>query len=264
MHLTITGALDYTQNKGHIPHAFSLPAGTTRLSIQFDYSPKISRGETITNELSLTLFDPDSARGARHNNRDRSLTITQESATPGYIPGLQPGTWTVWIDSHRVLPPDVITYQFDIDISSDPVNESAPVYTPGATAPRGAGWYRGDLHGHTLHSDGRWDVPGLIGYARDYGLDFVTLSDHNTVGGLRQHVGGGDHAGGAGLVLHHHRLAERLADPLRDQASRDVARSAGGEAHQQAHGAIGERLGLCRAGRETDQQGKEGLHAGIL
>ncbi len=30
----------------------------------------------------------------------------------------------------------------------------------------GPGWYRGDLHAHTLHSDGDWDVAGLIAFAR--------------------------------------------------------------------------------------------------
>jgi hypothetical protein len=54
------------------------------------------------------------------------------------------------------------------------------------TRPRGAGWYRGDLHGHTLHSDGSWDVSGLLNFARQHQLDFVTLTDHNTIAGLAE------------------------------------------------------------------------------
>jgi hypothetical protein len=186
MKIRIDGTLDYRQNKQHLAHAFSVPAGTTRLTIHFDYSPKVSEGQSQDNALSLTLFDPERSRGARHNNRDRDLTITAYSATPGYTPGaLQPGVWTVWIDTHRVMPPDTISYFFEIDISADPVEVIAP-WKKGTTAPRGAGWYRGDLHGHTFHSDGRWDVPDLVQYARDYKLDFVTLSDHNTVSGLAQ------------------------------------------------------------------------------
>ncbi len=186
MKIRIDGTLDYRQNKQHLPHAFSVPDGATRLMIHFDYEPKVSGSQSQDNALSLTLFDPEWSRGARHNNRDRDLTITAYSATPGYTPGaLQPGIWTVWIDTHRVLPPDTIHYFFEIDITSEPV-EITEGWQKGTTARHGAGWYRGDLHGHTFHSDGRWDVPDLVQYARDYQLDFVTLSDHNTVSGLAQ------------------------------------------------------------------------------
>jgi hypothetical protein len=40
------------------------------------------------------------------------------------------------------------------------------------------------LHTHTVHSDGDWDVTGLLATARARGLDFITLTDHNTVTGL--------------------------------------------------------------------------------
>lgn len=194
MHIRIDGTLDYHQQKQHLAHAFSVPAGTTKLNIQFDYAPKYSEGQTFRNDLSLTVFDPEGARGARHNNDDRNLVITETWATPGYLPGaLQTGTWTAWIDTHRVLPPDTVHYWFEIELSSEPVEAKAP-FVKAATAPRGKGWYRGDLHGHTLHSDGRWDVPDLAQYARDYQLDFVTLSDHNTISGVAQleSLGGDD------------------------------------------------------------------------
>lgn len=186
MHIRIDGTLDHAQQKQHLPFPFHVPAGTTKLSIQFDYAPKFSEGKTFRNDLSLTVFDPERARGARHNNDDRNLMITETWATAGYLPGALPaGTWTAWIDTHRVLPPDTIHYWFDIELSSDLVEPKAP-YVKQPTAPRGKGWYRGDLHGHTIHSDARWDVPDLAQYARDYKLDFVTLSDHNTVSGVAQ------------------------------------------------------------------------------
>ncbi|MEP7291344.1 MAG: CehA/McbA family metallohydrolase [Chloroflexota bacterium] len=186
MRIRIDGTLDYRQQKQHIPFAFTVAENATQLNIKFDYAPKSSQGQTFRNDLSLTLFDPERARGARHNNPDRNLTITESWATPGYTPGkLLPGIWTVFIDTHRVLPPDVINYWFEIEISHDPVETRAP-FVKAATAPRGAGWYRGDLHGHSLHSDARREVSGLAQYARDYKLDFVTLSDHNTVSGTAE------------------------------------------------------------------------------
>ncbi len=176
MRIRIDGTLDHLQNKQHIPHAFSVPADATRLAIRFDYEPRQCAGQPVPNDLSLTLFDPTGARGARHCNPDRNLVLTARSATPGYQPGpLQPGTWTVWIDSHRIMPSETIRYFFEIDITDGPVEEPPlPEWEKGAVAARGPGWYRGDLHGHTIHSDGHWDVPDLVRYARERGLDFVT------------------------------------------------------------------------------------------
>ena len=52
-------------------------------------------------------------------------------------------------------------------------------------APRGPGWYRGDLHSHSNHSDaGQRTVAELVEAARGAGLDFVFLTDHNTISGL--------------------------------------------------------------------------------
>jgi hypothetical protein len=59
---------------------------------------------------------------------------------------------------------------------------------------RGRGWYRGDLHSHTLHSDAdHRSVADLIAWARGYALDFIFLTDHNTTSGLAEmDASGGD------------------------------------------------------------------------
>lgn len=44
------------------------------------------------------------------------------------------------------------------------------------------GWYRGDFHCHTRHSDGVLSPPELVEVARREGLDFFAITDHNTVG----------------------------------------------------------------------------------
>jgi hypothetical protein len=53
-----------------------------------------------------------------------------------------------------------------------------PSNMPGA---KGRGpWRVGDLHLHTLHSDGACSIPDLIKEARAVGLDFMALTEHNT------------------------------------------------------------------------------------
>ena len=46
---------------------------------------------------------------------------------------------------------------------------------------RGAGWYRGDLHAHTFHSDAEGSPQVLHGLASALGLDYLAVTDHNTV-----------------------------------------------------------------------------------
>src|SRR5262249_29719459 len=45
-------------------------------------------------------------------------------------------------------------------------------------------WYFGEMHAHTLHSDGVNEVSELAEKARALGIDFVALTDHNTMSGL--------------------------------------------------------------------------------
>jgi hypothetical protein len=41
-------------------------------------------------------------------------------------------------------------------------------------------WLRGELHCHTWHSDGDSSPAALVALARDRGLDFLAITDHNT------------------------------------------------------------------------------------
>lgn len=188
MHLLqTTEILTDRQAKQHLSHTFLLPDGATELAVQFTYGPSHVEGQPGRNLLSLSLFDPNGSRGAGHNRADNSIRLNAAYATPGYVPGpLPPGRWQLVVDSHMVLPGAPLTYQLNIDASFEPVTDKDPGYKKGITPPRGAGWYRGDLHAHTIHSDGHWDVPDLVAAARASGWDFVTLTDHNTVAPLAQ------------------------------------------------------------------------------
>jgi hypothetical protein len=44
-----------------------------------------------------------------------------------------------------------------------------------------SGWFRGDLHAHTFHSDGALSPAELARTAVDEGLDFLAITDHNTI-----------------------------------------------------------------------------------
>lgn len=185
MHIQFDGALTEQHNHQHIDHFFSVPEGATRLHIDFEYAPK--RIGRYGNLLTLSLFDPQRERGTGHRGQPtQQVTISRTEAIPGYHAGLlQPGEWNLMINTNLILPDATVSYEIRIAFGFDAdVADMPRVWTPGTTAPRGPGWYRGDLHAHTLHSDGSWDVDGLAQYALSQQLDFITLTDHNTVSGL--------------------------------------------------------------------------------
>ena len=54
------------------------------------------------------------------------------------------------------------------------------------------GWYAGDFHAHTLHSDGVMTPPQLAEFARQQGLDFFAITDHNASGAFANFGDTGD------------------------------------------------------------------------
>lgn len=190
------GVLTVRDAKRHIPHVLTMPEGATQLKLHFACTPAVAHG--LDNMLTLTLFDPHGFRGARHrdgtHHRDgahHDVVISPHDATPGYLPGPLPaGDWIVQIDTHRILPGAPLYYTLTVEIGV--VDALAPTSVmspgrPGAVVRRGAGWYRGDLHSHTNHSDaGERTVIDLVAAARAVGLDFLFLTDHNTIAPLRE------------------------------------------------------------------------------
>ncbi|URM94006.1 CehA/McbA family metallohydrolase [Actinomadura madurae] len=126
-----------------------------------------------------------------------------EWATPGYIPGeLEPGTWHVWLGLHRI-PPDGVPYEVTITTSGasprrpDDPPPPRPERPPrrDLPAPDGFRWLAGDLHSHTVHSDGTLTVHELACLAASRGLDFLAVTDHNTVSHHPELAAAGEHAG---------------------------------------------------------------------
>jgi hypothetical protein len=182
--ISFTDVIQPSQIKQHLLVPFQVPSGIRQIDIKFDYEPHKVEGRN--NLLTLTLFDSHQVRGEGHKMQpQQQVTISPTMATPGYVAGELPsGEWTVAINTHMVLAP--VTYRLQIQLSTQETATATQNLPVGSTAGRGSGWYRGDLHGHTIHSDGSWDVPDLVAYARSQGLDFVTLTDHNTISGLAQ------------------------------------------------------------------------------
>lgn len=175
--------------KRHLVHAISVPEPTRALDIVLSFEPWVVDGRH--NMLTLTVLDPRGSRGAGHRQGSRhSVRLSESSATPGFLAGpITPGVWQIEVDTHMVLPGVICTYSLEVvgHDDDDRVSQAAPGTLPEPRMPAASpGWYRGDLHAHSTHSDAAWSVADLVAFARARRLDFVTLSDHNTTSGLHE------------------------------------------------------------------------------
>jgi hypothetical protein len=159
---------------------------TAALRVELDYE------RTEGTVLDLGCLGPDGFRGWSGSARD-SFVITAEAATPGYLPGeLEAGTWQVMIGVHQV-PPGGVPYLVTAEVTPLRTDLGLPPVLPARPGPAdrpslralparaGRRWLAGDLHTHTVHSDGVLTVEELAVLAAQRGLDFIAVTDHNTV-----------------------------------------------------------------------------------
>lgn len=131
----------------------------------------------------------DGWRGWSGGARD-SFVLTPEAATPGYLPGpIDEGLWSVVLGLHA-LPAEGADIEVEVHIPATrepeaepqaPVADTRRGSARGLPAPAGLTWFAGDFHTHTVHSDGTLSVDELAARAASCGLDFVAVTDHNTV-----------------------------------------------------------------------------------
>ena len=165
-----------------------VPTGVNRLSVRYDYDRPAPPPGYAGNALDIGVFDERGHqlgrragfRGWSGGFRD-SFTISASDATPGYLAGMvRPGTWHVVLGPYQVVPQG-LSWTITVTLGFGP-NEPAFVARPAPprAAGRGPSWYRGDLHLHTVHSDGRRLPAEVAAGARAAGLDFLVSTEHNT------------------------------------------------------------------------------------
>jgi hypothetical protein len=188
---------------------FELPPGVGELAVRYRYDRPATPPGVPGNVLDIGIFDergtgPGGApggsgfRGWSGGARD-SFTISRSGATPGYLPGpVNQGTWHIVLGPYTVAPQG-LAWELEVAFGQGPAGPAfLPDPAPAAAVGRGRGWYRGDLHTHTLHSDGRRSPAELAAEARAAGLDFLASTEHNTSSAS---LGWGGHAGPDLLVL---------------------------------------------------------------
>ncbi len=166
-----------------------VPAGVTRLDIELRYDR--AAGENV---VDLGLLEPGplelgtkAFRGWTGGERSE-IFVSATDATPGYWPGpVQAGRWHVTLGLYKVGASGV-DVEITVRTSTEAASEPTPAL-PGRTNEPirpGPAWFSGALHAHTYNSDGALSVQALVTKARDEGLDFIAITDHNNTAHQRE------------------------------------------------------------------------------
>ena len=166
---------------------FDVPPGVARISVATSHDD-FSVAGVARNVLDLGIFGPAGYdlgnaagfRGWSGGARDH-FEVSSTYATPGYLPGpIEPGVWAVALGP-VVLSPWGMAWDVRVTLErGETVAACEPVVAPLPPSISGARWFRGDLHLHTVHSDGERDPDELAAAARASGLDFIVSTEHNT------------------------------------------------------------------------------------
>jgi hypothetical protein len=167
---------------------FDVPPGVQRIRVATSHDD-FSFAGVARNVLDLGIFGPAGYdlgnaagfRGWSGGARDH-FEVSSTYATPGYLAGpIEPGVWAVALGP-VVLSPWGMAWNVHVTLErGQSVVERAPAVTfsppPSISGPR---WFRGDLHLHTVHSDGQREPDEMATAARASGLDFIVSTEHNT------------------------------------------------------------------------------------
>lgn len=180
--VVLKGTVTDTQNHSFLDLPFDVPQGVHRLTVDIHYTDR--EKQTV---LNTEISDPYRFRGTSGSNKNH-FTLGETDATPSFLPGAIPsGKWKLTFAVSNIRPGMTSSYEADIWFDR-PIDDVAFVDHPLNPKP---GWYRGDLHMHTAHSDGTCAsqsgeiVPCPVFFTAEAAakrkLDFIAISDHNSM-----------------------------------------------------------------------------------
>jgi hypothetical protein len=169
---------------------FTVPPGCTSIYVVQSYDKAAGNSLDLGSwdQRGFAIFDGrNQSSGFRgwSGGAKTNFTISAANASTGYIPGsIEPGEWCVGQGPYVVVPGG-IHWEVNITLGFDPVDT---FYQPfpsvarigDAPNPGGPKWYRGDLHVHTVYSDGKHTPAEVVQFAQAANLEFFVSSEHNT------------------------------------------------------------------------------------
>jgi hypothetical protein len=174
IHLSLECQIRPEQAGTYFTLPFTMPLDAAELTLAYryprhDYEPAqagagVFTARTEINIIDLGLIDPAGRQVGASGSDKSEIRVSETAATPGYQPAaLVPGEWRILVGAYKVAPAGVtVTYEIHVEEKH----------------PR---WLKGDLHAHTLASDGVHTLDELAAKALRNGLDFLAVTDHNQI-----------------------------------------------------------------------------------
>lgn len=174
--------------------AFDVPGEVERVFQARDLDRTV---RFVRNLFNLIVIEPGGSTVGRWDLGTREdpppVWLGADFASPGFTPHpLVPGRWTAAVEVWAIFTDDAEAW-LEVTAFADPPAEAraARPKSPGHAAPRPRrvertrlpGVLFGELHSHTVHSDGHFTVDEQGLRAEAMGLDFVALTDHNVTSG---------------------------------------------------------------------------------
>ena len=134
--------------------AFDVPENISCIKIKFEVQ------KNTGNFIDFGVESPEGFKGWSGSSKDE-VFISEEWSTPGYSIGkIQSGKWNLLVGLSKLT----CDHEIKINILLE------------KTMPK---WYKGDLHMHTIHSDGDYELHDVVRHCKEAGLDYIAITDHN-------------------------------------------------------------------------------------
>lgn len=170
--ITLNPFIDHSREGEYFTLPFTVPPNIESLTLRYAYDRRpenvtqVSAG-TFTarpemNIIDLGLVAADGSQVGASGSDKTEITVSETFATPGYHPhSLVPGEWGIIVGAYKIASQGVtVTYELTF-------TEKQPR------------WLKGDIHAHTLASDGVLTAEELGLLALRNGLDYLAITDHN-------------------------------------------------------------------------------------
>ena len=169
---TLTFTISPEQQGQYLTVPFSMPEGIAEFRLTYHYPRFREEAQSLPNGqftphdqiniIDLGLIAPDGNQVGASGSDKTSFFINGKAATPGYhAHPLTPGEWRILAGAYKVAPEGLtVTYELTF-------------------IPKQRRLLLGDIHTHTVGSDGVLTLEELAALARTHGLDFLAITDHN-------------------------------------------------------------------------------------
>lgn len=169
---TLTFTITPEQQGQYLTVPFTMPEGIAEFRLTYRYPRFRDEAQALPNGqftprdtlniIDLGLIAQDGSQAGASGSDKASFFINGKTATPGYLPQpLTRGEWQILAGAYKVAPEGVtVTYELTF-------------------IPKRRRLLMGDIHTHTVGSDGVLTLEELASLAKKHGLDFLAITDHN-------------------------------------------------------------------------------------